>query len=156
MLDKEILKYIDKSVLCWLATVDSNNQPNVSPKEVFTVFQNKAIVIANIASPKTVKNIKQNPLVCISFIDVFVQKGFQLKGRASILDKSNPLFEPVEQVLLKITKGLYPFSSITYIEVEKVKPIVAPSYFLYPETTTEEQQIKNALKTYDIQKLLKL
>jgi len=45
------------SVLCWLATVDAQGQPHVSPKEVFAVFDEQHLVIAHIASPTSVKNV---------------------------------------------------------------------------------------------------
>ena len=69
-LSPEIKECIDKSVLCWLATSSEENIPNVSPKEMFTHYQDEFIIVANIASPQTVKNIKQNPNVCISFIEI--------------------------------------------------------------------------------------
>lgn len=59
-------------ILCWLATVDADGQPNVSPKEIFTVFDSEHLVIANIALA-SVRNIAVNPRVCVSFVDVFVQ-----------------------------------------------------------------------------------
>ena len=150
MLDQEIIKYIDKSVLCWLATSSADNIPNVSPKEAFAAFENKSIIIANIASPQSVKNIKENNAVCISFIDIFVQKGFQLKGRATIIDKGHADFTAMEKILLDIVGDKFPFASITNISVEKVKRIIAPSYILYPETT-EADQIQNARKAYQIE-----
>jgi predicted pyridoxine 5'-phosphate oxidase superfamily flavin-nucleotide-binding protein len=45
----------ERSVLCWLATADESGQPNVSPKEVFAVADDKHIVVANIASPGSAK-----------------------------------------------------------------------------------------------------
>jgi len=69
---KEIRDSIDKSVLCWLATVSAENIPNVSPKEIFTYYQTDKIVVANIASPQTAKNIGQNRNVCVIFIDILV------------------------------------------------------------------------------------
>lgn len=149
-LTEDIKNYIDKSVLCWLATVSHDNIPNVSPKECFTYFGKDSIIIANIASPQTVKNIGQNENVCISFIDIWVQKGFQIKGKAIIVKKEHPEFEAMETSLNKITKGKFPFSTITKIVVESAKPIVAPSYLLYPDTTSEEAQIANARRTYGI------
>ena len=145
----EIKKDIDKSVLCWLATSSPDNFPNVSPKEVFTYFNDTHIIVANIASPQTVKNIVSNPKVCISFIDILVQKGFQLKGTAEIISNSDARFSAMESSLTEITKGKYPFSTITAIKVESSKPIIAPSYLLYPETT-EEDQIKAAKKAYNL------
>lgn len=138
---------IDKSVLCWLATASKENIPNVSPKEIFQYYQSDKIIIANIASPQTVKNIKANKNVCVSFIDILVQKGFQVKGTAAIIDHLHPEFTDMEKLLLEMTGGNFPFQTITQITIEKVKPILAPRYLLYPETT-ESDQIKSAKKAY--------
>ncbi len=146
-LTAEIKASIDKSVLCWLATSSSKNIPNVSPKEVFTYFGPDKIIIANIASPQSVRNIKENETVCVSFIDILVQKGFQIKGKAEIIDQSNDEFAAMEQLLIRITEGKFPFPTITLITIEKVKPIIAPKYLLYPDTT-EKEQIESAKKAY--------
>ncbi|MGB5497496.1 MAG: pyridoxamine 5'-phosphate oxidase family protein [Maribacter sp.] len=146
-LTKEIKEYIDNSVLCWLATVSAENIPNVSPKEIFNSYGTDEIIIANIASPQTVRNIKQNENVCVSFIDILVQKGFQIKGKAEIIKKSDSEFLKREKTLTEMTGGKFPFATITKITIGKVKSIVAPSYMLYPETT-ETEQIENAKKTY--------
>lgn len=143
----EIREYIEKSVLCWLATVSPDGMPNVSPKEIFTSYGTNEIILANIASPQTVLNIRKNEQVCISFIDVLVQKGFQLKGKAKIIDSTDPGFMEMEKILLEMTGGNFPFKTITLIRVEQAKPIIAPKYILYPETT-EEQQIEEAKRTY--------
>ena len=147
MLTPEVKKYIDQSILCWLATVSENGQPNVSPKEIFTHFGESHLIIANIASPNSLKNIRSNPKICVSFIDILVQKGFQIKGEATIIEKSNNEYEELSQPLLKMTGGNFPFNSIFKIRIEKIKPILAPSYILYPETT-EQEQIESAKKAY--------
>jgi ribosomal-protein-alanine N-acetyltransferase len=54
MLSSEVQNSAAHSVLCWLATVDGNGQPNVSPKEIFAVFDTEHLVVANIASPTSV------------------------------------------------------------------------------------------------------
>ena len=148
-LTPEIIEFVDRSVLCWLATVSDNNIPNVSPKECFTHFGEDSIIVANIASPQTVRNIMQNQNVCISFIDVLVQKGFQIHGLASIIDSSHPQFDVMSEKLRQITGGQFPFRTITEITLEKVKPIIAPRYILFPDTT-EKQQIESAKKLYGI------
>ena len=147
-LTKEIKFTIDKSVLCWLAT-SSKGIPNVSPKEIFNYYGDNKIIIANIASPQTVKNIKLNENVCASFIDILVQKGFQLKGKARIVKKDDKEFSAMESVLTQMTDGKFPFTNITEISIEQVKPIIAPKYILYPETT-EAEQIESAKKLYDL------
>jgi predicted pyridoxine 5'-phosphate oxidase superfamily flavin-nucleotide-binding protein len=124
------------------------NEPNVSPKEMFTYHNEYSIIIANIASPISVRNILENPKVCVSFVDVLVQKGYKLKGEARIITKED--LDYIEKKLLLVNKfsDSYPFRSIIEIKVDKIDPIIAPSYFLFPETTTEESQIKQAIKTY--------
>lgn len=149
-LTAEIRQRIDKSILCWLATSSSNNIPNVSPKEIFSAYNSNQIIIANIASPESIKNIRQNQNVCVSFIDILVQKGFQVKGTAKIIESTDSEFSNIEKILLKMTGGKFPFSSIINVIVEKAKPIIAPKYILYPETT-EEQQIESAKKAYGIE-----
>ena len=147
-LEKEIIKYINQSVLCWLATSSSENIPNVSPKEIFTHYEND-IIVANIASPQTVKNIKENPNICISFIDILVQKGYQLKGKAVIIEKDNFQFDRLSKKLTAMTDGKFPFKSITKIKIDKAKPILAPKYVLYPNTT-EEELIESAKRAYGL------
>lgn len=148
MLNKEVKTYIDNSVLCWLATSNLEGEPNVSPKEVFTYYEDEYIIVANIASPNTVKNIKLNNKVCISFIEVFVQKGFQIKGTAEIISKKHSEFNDLTPGLLSITKGQYPFASITKIKIENIKPIVAPSYIMFPDIP-ETIRIENAKRAYN-------
>ena len=78
-----------------------------------------------------------------------VQKGFQLKGKASIVDEENSAFKIYEPLLLKLTRGKYPFKSIIDIKIESVKMILAPSYIFYANTK-EEDQIAQAKKSYGL------
>ena len=148
-LTEDIKKYIDKSVLCWLATASIENIPNVSPKECFTHFGTDSIIIANIASPQTVRNIKLNENVCISFINIFVQKGFQIKGKVEIIENTHSQFTEMNEILTEMMGGKFSFNTITKITLRQVKPIIAPSYILYPETT-EMKQIESSKKSYQI------
>lgn len=149
MLSDEVKKYIDKSVLCWLATSNGQHEPNVSPKEIFTYRDEKTLLIANIASPNSINNIKDNPLVCVSFVDIFVQKGFKLKGIATLIHKNDSTFEEKAKLLTDLFTDKFPISAVIEIEITKVDKIEAPSYFLYPDTT-EQSQIENAMRTYKV------
>jgi predicted pyridoxine 5'-phosphate oxidase superfamily flavin-nucleotide-binding protein len=150
MLTAEIKNYIDRSVLCWLATASKKGIPNVSPKEAFTYHGDAKLLIANIASPQSLRNIEENEQVCVSFIDIFLQKGYQLKGKARIVKKAEPGFETLLDPLLKLAGDRFPIPSLTEVRISSVKPIIAPSYLLYPETR-EKEQIESALKSYKVQ-----
>lgn len=150
ILTKEVRASAEQSVLCWLATSDESGQPNVSPKEVFAISDSQHIVVANIASPKSVKNITVNQKVCLSFIDIFVQKGFKIIGTATELKSSAPQYSHWVAPLLAMAGDRYPIRSVLVIKATAVEPIVAPSYRLYPVETTEETQVQSALHTYGV------
>ena len=150
MLTPEIKQYIDKSVLCWLATSGNDNMPNVSPKEMFTFLDDNTFLIAHLASPNSIANILANPLVCVSFVDIFIQKGFKIKGTASLSFKKDPDFNVFLNPITDRFGDKFPVKAVICINVEKVERISAPSYFLFPETTTEESQIASAMKTYRV------
>jgi len=149
VLTKEIEKSINESILCWLATVDEDGVPNNSPKEVFLSNGANELLIADIASPNSVKNIKHNPNVCVSFVHVFKQKGFKLKGVANYYKKYDSGYNELFQHVYQMTGDKYPVNGIIRITVNEVKPILAPSYFLFPDVT-ENEQIEIAHKTYGV------
>jgi predicted pyridoxine 5'-phosphate oxidase superfamily flavin-nucleotide-binding protein len=149
MITDDVKKYIDKSVLCWLATCDKDLMPNVSPKEIFTYQGDSTLLIANLASPNSIDNIKDNPNVCVSFVDIFVQKGYKIKGTAQIIDRTDLNFSSKVKPLTDLFTDKFPIKSVIEINVTKVETIIAPSYFLYPETT-EFSQIVNAMTTYGV------
>lgn len=139
-----------RSVLCWLATVDAQGQPNVSPKEVWAIADDRHVVVANIASPASARNIAQQPKVCLSFVDVLVQKGFKLQGTARAVWPDDPDYSKWAAPLLVMTGDRFPVRSVLLIAVQTVQPIVAPSYWLYPETTTEASQVEAAQRVYGL------
>ncbi|HPW85179.1 MAG TPA: pyridoxamine 5'-phosphate oxidase family protein [Rhodoferax sp.] len=150
MLSPEVISYAQRSVLAWLATVDGNGCPNVSPKEVFAVFDNRCFVIANIASPTSVANLAVNGLACLSFVDVFVQKGFKVKGHADVVPRDHANYAQWVLPLEEMTQGKFPIHSVIVLYPSAVEPIVAPSYRLYPSETTEQSQTLSALRAYGV------
>ena len=148
---KDVKKYIDKSVLCWLATSDKQNEPNVSQKEMFTYQDDTTLLIANIASPNSIKNIEENQNVCVSFVDIFIQKGYKIKGIAKLIDKGDNDFNLKVKPLTDLFTDKFPIKSVIEIKILKVETIQAPSYFLYPDTT-ENAQIESAMTTYNVKR----
>ena len=144
----------EQSVLCWLATVDDLGQANVSPKEIFAIVDDEHIVIANIASPHSARNIRTNEKVCVSFIDVFAQKGFKVFGIASDLKPEATDYTRWVESLQKMVSDRFPIRSIFLVRATTIEPILAPSYRLYPLETTEASQIRAALETYGVKRVI--
>ena len=108
------------------------------------------VVVANIASPVSVRNIAANAAVCVSFIDDFVQKGFKLEGRASVVRPGDAEHGRWVAPLEEMTGGRFPIRSVILVEVSGVAAIVAPSYRVYPGETTEAGQVEAAMRRYGV------
>ena len=141
------------SVLCWLATANEQGVPNVSPKEVWAVFDAQHLVIAHIASPVSVSNIERNPQACVSFVDIWVQKGFKVTGAARIVPRSVPQFAHWSAPLTQQVGDRFPLHAVIVVQATTVQPIVAPSYALYPAQTSEASQREAAWRRYGVSPL---
>ena len=150
LITADLKKYMQDSILCWLATSDKNNQPNVSPKELFIQGHGDQIVIAEVLTHISMINIQQNPLVCVSFINIFTQKGYNIKGTAEIIAPDNQRFEELSSPLIHMVNTHFTVLHLITIEVKEVTPIIAPSYY-FIEDITEQEQIDRALKSYHVQ-----
>ncbi|MDZ7811603.1 MAG: pyridoxamine 5'-phosphate oxidase family protein [Ideonella sp.] len=150
MLNNALKDRAASSVLCWLATVDEHGQPNVSPKEIWAVWDDQHVVIGHIASPTSVRNIAQRAKVCVSFVDVFVQKGFKVQGEARLVPKGHAEYSTWAAPLLPMAGERFTLHAVVVVRATAVEPIVAPSYRLYPQETTETTQVAAAMKTYGV------
>jgi predicted pyridoxine 5'-phosphate oxidase superfamily flavin-nucleotide-binding protein len=95
----------EDAVLCGLATVSAEGVPKVSPKEMFYLRGSDALVIADIASPVSVRNLRANPYVCVSYVDVFRQRGFKLVGKARVISPEEEDFDTYGDVLVERLVG---------------------------------------------------
>ena len=153
MITPELLHCAESSVSCWLATVSESGEPNVSPKEAFHIEKDGRILLANIASPQTVRNIRIHSKVCLSFVNVFIQKGFKVHGEASILESSDPGYDEAHGKLTRLFGDTFTIVSIISIQATRVSPIVAPSYKVRPEST-ERDRIRESIQSYRVEEFL--
>ncbi|MCS3430191.1 pyridoxamine 5'-phosphate oxidase family protein [Klebsiella sp. BIGb0407] len=148
-MNADVKSCVDKSVLCWLATANKEGKPNVSPKEIFSLYDDEHIVIADIASPVSVRNIKNNPAVCFSLVDIFSQSGFKITGTARLYTPDDENYLRLKSSLSHRLTAEYVVRNIILLTVEKVSKILAPSYHLHPERTEEEHR-ERTYKTYRV------
>lgn len=149
-LDADVRDAARRSVLCWLATADASGRPNVSPKEVFAVADDRHLVIANIASPGSAANLAARAHACVAFVDVFVQKGYKVLGEAVDVRPGDPTFGRRVAPLRELAGDRFPIRSVFVVHATAVEAIVAPSYALYPDETTEASQERAALRRYGV------
>lgn len=149
MLTEDIRDYAHRSVLCWLATT-SGDGPSVSPKEMFACFGDDRIIIANIASPQSVQNIARDPSVCVSFVDVFSQRGWQLFGSATLMRKGDAGFAERQAILQDMAGDAFRVATLFDVTVTKANEILAPSY-RFKKDVNEADMRESAMRTYGVQ-----
>lgn len=149
MLTDKIRNEIRRSVLCWLATVDADGHPSVSPKQIFCASGEDKVLIADIASANSVRNMLGDPKVCVSFVDVFRQVGFKLYGQAEIVERDAPDFRMRAGVLLAMTSREFTVRRLIDVTISRAVPIIAPGYNL-PTPWSEEDHIRQGHATYGV------
>ena len=139
---------VQSAVLCWLATADADGRPSVSPKEIFAVAGDD-IVIAHIASPRSVRNIAGNPQVCLSVLDVFEQRGYRIAGRASVVTPDHDAFPTVVAPLRELAGAAFPIKAVIRVAVQDVERLSAPSLWMYPDVDPAQRRA-GVLEAYGV------
>lgn len=139
MTTEEIRSDIRKAVLCWCATSSPTGEPNVSPKEIFAPCGEDGLVIADIASPVTIRNLTNGSRLCVSFIDLFRQKGWKLEGCGRVLAKGDPEYTAYAAELTEMAGPHFPIRHVVHMQITRCTRIIAPSYRFRPELSDEER-----------------
>ncbi len=92
ILTDEARKIIGEFGPALIATASKEGKPNVSPKGSFRVLDDEHVIFANIASPRTLANLKENPQLTAIIFDRSTRKGCRIWGKAEIMD-SGDLFD---------------------------------------------------------------
>ena len=82
-------------------------------------------------------------------MNILVQKGQKVKGRAQVLTSEHPTYDKKHNVLYDMAGDSFPFDSIIDVTIDSSSPIIAPSYFLKPDETVATK-VENAIKSYSI------
>ena len=127
MLSEDMKRLVSEQRLGFVATVNPDGSPNLSPKGTFVVLDDASIAFGEIRSPQTIRNLKTNPRVEVNFVDPFVRKGYRFAGNASIVERSDRAFEdalaPFRQFEL-----VAQIRAIVTIAVASARPITSPAY----------------------------
>ena len=149
LFDDELRALARRAVLCWLATVDAEGQPHVSPKEIWALHGEDEVHIAHIASPTTARNLRGHARACLSLVDIWAQRGFKLLGEATVVAPDEAGFSALSAPLRARMPALFPLHGVFRMTVRRVQPILAPSYRHLPGTTEASQRLA-ARRAYGI------
>lgn len=137
------------SVLCWLATVDGDGVPSVTPKEIFALDGADRVLIADIASAGSVRNAQAHGDVCVSFVDIFRQRGFKLIGRAEVVSPQDSGWAARVAPLMAKAGQAFTIRHVIVVTVTRIARIRAPSYHAFPDKTEQDLRAE-AYRTYGV------
>jgi predicted pyridoxine 5'-phosphate oxidase superfamily flavin-nucleotide-binding protein len=128
ILTTDMKRVVEEQRLGFFATVCPDGTPNLSPKGTTAVWDDDHLVFANIRSPGTLANLRQNPSVEINVVDPLVRKGYRFKGVASILE-AGALYDKAI-AFYKERGARSAIREIVIVQVHSAHPIVSPAYDL--------------------------
>ena len=134
ILTGDMKQVVRQQRLGFIATVCPDGTPNLSPKGTVAVWDDDHLVFADLASPATIANLRQNPALEINVVDVFSRKGYRFKGTASIIEKElqeslfNEILQAFEQGTRAVHPARLPASRYVLMKVERALPLVSPGY----------------------------
>jgi predicted pyridoxine 5'-phosphate oxidase superfamily flavin-nucleotide-binding protein len=125
-IDGEARRVVEGQKLCFVATVNDDGTPNLSPKGTIGVLDDNHLLFGDIRSPRTVQNLRQRPAVEINVVDPISRKGYRFRGEATIVDPG-ARFDELESTFR--SRGLeHPFHCIVIVKVAAAEPVISPAY----------------------------
>lgn len=128
MLTPAMTSLINEQRLGFVATVDPDGSPSVSPKATFVVIDGTRIAFGDIRSPRTVSNLRANNSVEVSFVDPFVRKGYRFKGTAEIAERGTDTYERYVGLFAAFGETVPKMRNLIVITVTRALAVTSPSY----------------------------
>lgn len=137
LLNNEMRRTIDEQKLGFVASVDANGRPNVSPRGTLAVLDDTHLVFADICSPGTTENLRQRPAVEVNVVDQVRRKGYRFSGTARVVETGA---EWERLTAFYSARGSNSRKRcFIVIEVDRAAPLVSPAY----QTQTEDEVVRH-------------
>lgn len=137
MITEEIKDFLNLQKLAYVATVTSDGKPNISPKGTMIGWDSETLAFADIRSPDTVRNLKDNPNVEINVIDPLLRKGFLFQGTARIIEDGSTYEKILNHYRENGIKSK--INSIILVDVSNISDVTSPLY----DMGISEEEIKS-------------
>lgn len=129
---------VKQAVLSFVATVNEDGTPSLSPKASLTVM-NGVLYFADIASPRTIVNLKRNPAVEINVVDIFLRRGYRFKGHALILPPTDDASLGIVNWVRGVSGPEYPVDHVVKIETTSITPLLSPAHVLADPPRSQDE-----------------
>ncbi|HZY70458.1 MAG TPA: pyridoxamine 5'-phosphate oxidase family protein [Thermoplasmata archaeon] len=141
----EMRRLVHEQRLGFVASVRSDGTPNVSPKGTTDVWDDHTLVFADLASPRTVANLRERPDVEVNVVDPLVRKGFRFRGTARVATEG-PEFDQGVAFFERsgLDGGRERVRAVVYVNVTEAAPLVSPAY----DRGGTEEEIRRKWREY--------
>jgi predicted pyridoxine 5'-phosphate oxidase superfamily flavin-nucleotide-binding protein len=126
ILTDDMKRVVNEQQLGFIATVCPDGTPNLSPKGTTAVWDNDHLIFADVCSPNTISNLRQNPAVEINVVDILLRKGYRFKGVATIVSEG-PQFEKTREFYRKRGSSSVK-RHIVLVKIDRAAPLISPAY----------------------------
>ncbi len=137
LITAEMEDMIASTALCYVATVNADGTPNLSPKASLAKIDGNTLGFCNVASPQTIANLRANPSLEVNIVDIFTRRGFRFKGTATLLEEGDE-FDLVANRFLDRAGPDYIILQVVRIAVDRALPVNSPLYSVYPDSDIDE------------------
>lgn len=103
-LTEEAINCINELKVAQVATASKTGKPNVSAKGTMRVIDADHLVFANIRSPRTVANLKENPQISAIFLNSATRKGCRIWGKAEVVTGGDVIDKLNEEIAARNMK----------------------------------------------------
>ncbi|MFN7120054.1 MAG: pyridoxamine 5'-phosphate oxidase family protein [Saprospiraceae bacterium] len=130
-ISNEVIQFIRRQRMGYVATVNADGTPNLSPKGTLTALDASQLVFANIASPNTMENIQRGSKAEVNVLDIFSRRGYRFRCHLQIFDYQQQMFEKLLKFYLEIELDLspYPVEAFVLLQIESWSELRSPAYF---------------------------
>ena len=137
LITDDMKRIVESTRLAFVATVNPDGTPNLSPKSSLAVLGEDRIGFADIASPNTVRNLRVNPAIEVNAIDIFMRRGYRFRGTATLEPPGSAVYERIAEPFWAENGRSFPIHGVVNIAVEKALPVLSPAYTFIDGVTEE-------------------
>ena len=123
-----IKNFVNFQKLGYVATISKDGTPNLSPKGTIAVIDESTLVFADIRSPQTMQNLKENSSIEINVVDPFQRSGYRFKGDGKIIIEGSEFDKILDYYANAGVKSK--INSVVVVDVKSMSEVTSPSYDL--------------------------
>jgi predicted pyridoxine 5'-phosphate oxidase superfamily flavin-nucleotide-binding protein len=130
MLTDELKAIISAYPLGFVASVNDDGTPNLSPKGTFVILDDRHLGFGHIRSPRTLANIGRRPAVEINFLDVLARKAARVRGTCEVLSRGTAAFDALYPRFESWGEYAEAMKALVRVAITRAELVLSPAYDL--------------------------